>query len=106
MYLHVGNGETVRRNRIVGIFDLDTATVSAQTRAFLARAEKDGVTVAASDGDLPKSFIVLAPRPRPVPYHRRRKEAGERRDSVRLLRISSTSLRARAEAPSSWTEEE
>ena len=101
MYLDVGNGETVRCEQVVGIFDLDTSTVSQQTRAFLSRAEKEGVTVSAG-GDLPKSFVLLAPEKEKPTFGK--KPPKKRQDSIRFLRISSVSLRARAEMPV-WTDE-
>ena len=32
MYLHIGNGKSVKQKNIIGIFDLDTATVSKITK--------------------------------------------------------------------------
>lgn len=57
MYLHLGNNTIVRKENIVGIFDLDNSTVSARTREFLTNAEKSGNVVNVSD-ELPKSFVV------------------------------------------------
>jgi len=45
------------RDSIVGIFDLDTATVSGHTRDFLRRAQEAGVVSAVGE-ELPQSFIV------------------------------------------------
>lgn len=56
MYLNAGNEEILKKN-IIGIFDLDTSTVSKKTRDFLARAEKEG-EVTLLTYDLPRSFIV------------------------------------------------
>ena len=48
MYLHLGQDKVVSMDEIVGIFDLDTSTVSKATRDYLAKAEKDGcVTMSA-----------------------------------------------------------
>jgi len=47
------------RASIVGIFDLDTATVSGHTRNFLRRAQEAGKVVAVGD-DLPQTFIVTS----------------------------------------------
>ena len=41
MYLHIGKGKTLNEKDIIGIFDLDTATVSKETREFLNKKEKD-----------------------------------------------------------------
>lgn len=57
MYLHLGQEVVIHTKEIVGIFDLDTATLSAHTRDYLARAEKSRRVVNVSP-ELPKSFIV------------------------------------------------
>lgn len=57
MYIHLGQDTLVKKNEIIGIFDLDTATVSKRTRDFLAKAEKKGMVVNVST-ELPKSFII------------------------------------------------
>lgn len=59
MYLHLGQEVLVRSKDIVGIFDLDTATIGKETRNYLARAEKRGRVVNVTS-ELPKSFIVCA----------------------------------------------
>jgi hypothetical protein len=56
-YLHLGNDVVVDMNTVIGIFDMDNTTVSAQTRNFLAKAQKDGIVIDVSE-DLPKSFII------------------------------------------------
>ncbi len=57
MYLHLGQKQVVTTKEIIGIFDLDTATVSARTRDFLRRAEGAGKVISVSQ-ELPKSFIL------------------------------------------------
>ena len=57
MYLHLGQDTTVIFENIIGIFDMDTSTLSLKTREFLARAEKEK-RVRNVSYDLPKSFIV------------------------------------------------
>lgn len=57
MYLHLGQEVVVHSEQILGIFDLDTASLSRHTREYLARAEKEGRVVNVSM-ELPKSFIV------------------------------------------------
>lgn len=57
MYLHLGNNTIVRKEDIIGIFDLDKSTVSYKTRDFLAQAEKEGRIVNVS-AELPKSFVI------------------------------------------------
>jgi hypothetical protein len=57
MYIHLGQETVVRKSDIIGIFDLDTATVSKRTRDYLAKAEKAGKVINVST-ELPKSFVV------------------------------------------------
>lgn len=57
MYLHLGMDKVITFDEIIGIFDLDTTTVSKSTRNYLAKAEKAGI-VENICYDLPKSFIV------------------------------------------------
>ena len=58
MYLHLGNDVVVRKQEIVGVFDLDNTSQSALTRRYLAAAEKAGAVVNAAGDELPKSFVV------------------------------------------------
>lgn len=57
MYLHLGMDKVITFDEIIGIFDLDTTTVSKRTRDYLAMAEKAGI-VENICYDIPKSFIV------------------------------------------------
>ncbi len=57
MYLHIGEGKVLRDKNIVGIFDLDFATVSVNTRNFLNKAQREKRVIALGY-NLPKSFIV------------------------------------------------
>lgn len=59
MYLHVGNNRNIREKNIIGIFDTDNATLSAETRKYLVDAEKEGFLEAASE-EIPKSFIIYS----------------------------------------------
>ena len=57
MYIHLGQGTVVKTSELVGIFDLDSTTVSKHTRKFLNKAEKLGEVITVSY-ELPKSFAV------------------------------------------------
>ena len=57
MYLHLGHDTVIRKEEILGIFDIDTATVSKHTRDYLAVKEKQGSCVTVSY-ELPGSFVV------------------------------------------------
>ena len=81
MYLHIGNKKSVRRDKIIGIFDLDTATVSNISKDFINRKQREGL-VEYDDNDLPRSFVLY-------------NEDGVSR--VRLSRISSVGLKIRAD---------
>ncbi|MBQ8141222.1 MAG: DUF370 domain-containing protein [Clostridia bacterium] len=57
MFLHVGNNKNIREKNIIGIFDMDNATVSTITRKFLSECQKKNTVESAND-DIPKSFVV------------------------------------------------
>jgi hypothetical protein len=82
MYIHLGQDTLVKKSDIIGIFDLDTASVSKRTRDFLRRAEKEGRVVNVSF-ELPKSFIVC--------QHKNEKK-------IYISQISSATLLKRSEA--------
>ena len=82
MYLHIGNKNSVKRKDIIGIFDLDTATVSKITKDFINKSQKIGA-VEYLDNDLPRAFLLLS-------------EDGETK--VRLSRISTSGLKIRLES--------
>ena len=58
MYIHIGNNKVVRDTDIIGVFDLDSATVSINTRNYLSNAQKEK-RVKTLGYELPKSFIIL-----------------------------------------------
>ncbi len=57
--LHIGASKTLPTDEILGIFDMDTATVSPVTKKFLSTAQHRGDVVNVSD-ELPKSFVLTA----------------------------------------------
>ena len=63
MYLHIGQNELLPKADILGVFDLDACTAGKRTRAFLRRAETEGLALDVS-GELPRSFVVCS-----HPYH-------------------------------------
>ena len=81
MYLHVGNGKMIKTGSVIGIFDLDNASVSKRTRAYLNRSQKKGQVVTVGS-ELPKAFVVTANR------------RGENR--VYLSALSSETLKKRS----------
>ena len=57
MFLHLGQSTVILKENIVGIFDIDTTTISSLTREFLSEAQKDDRIINVSE-ELPRSFIV------------------------------------------------
>ena len=81
MYLHIGNKKSVKQKSIIGIFDLDTATVSGITKRFINSNQQRG-KVEYADSDLPRSFVLAD---------------GDGGAKIRLSRISTVGLKQRAE---------
>lgn len=81
MFLHIGNGKSIKKDKIIGVFDLDTATVSSVTKNFINRKQKEG-RLEYDDTDLPRSFVLY------------NEKDGER---VVLSRISTAGLKIRSE---------
>lgn len=61
MYLHVGNELNIRVSDIVGIFDADSATVSAVTKKYISAQNAKNLVQFAST-ELPKSFLLYRNR--------------------------------------------
>jgi hypothetical protein len=57
VYLHLGRDYVVNTRDVLGIFNLETTTVSPRGRSFLENAQKNGAVVSLSD-DLPKSYVL------------------------------------------------
>ena len=60
MYLHLGQEMVVANEEIIGIFDLETTTISKITRDFLTGCEKRHEVINVTE-ELPKSFILCSP---------------------------------------------
>ena len=57
MYIDIGGDMVLRDSAIVGIFDLDGATMSKKTMEFLRLAEQNGTLINTTQ-DVPKSFLL------------------------------------------------
>lgn len=57
MYLFLGQDTVVNDKDIIGIFDIDTTTVSKKTRDFLKKAEEKKQVINVTF-ELPKSFVI------------------------------------------------
>ena len=86
MFLHIGNGVSVRPKDIIGIFDLDTASVSAETKRFLRNAEKKKILEDEANGEIPRSFLLL---------DRKNKGQDKEKYVLKLSLISSAGLKLR-----------
>lgn len=82
MFLHLGQDTVIKTDEIIGIFDIDTTTVSKASRNFLTAKEKSGRVVNVSY-ELPKSFIVTVDK--------------EKNKTVYISPISSVTLLKRIE---------
>lgn len=77
MYLHLGQDTVVKINEIIGIFDLETSTISKISRKYLADAQKAGNVINVSM-EMPKSFVLCCDKKKKV--------------TVYISQISSTTL--------------
>ena len=82
MYLHIGNGQTVKKKEIIGIFDMDTATVSSISKQYLSKKQKE-MKVSYEGDDIPRSFLVLN---------------GKKGERVYLSKISTSGLKLRLDS--------
>ena len=80
MYIHLGNETVVKDNEIIGIFDMETTTVSKNTRLFLEKAEKQKKVINVSY-EIHKSFNVTNDK---------------NKSSVYISQISSQTLQKRS----------
>ena len=80
MYIHLGRDYVLNDRDIIGIFNLETTTVSPRGREFLNYAQKNGAVVSLSD-DLPQCYVLADA---PV-------------DTVYLSELSSAAMKRRTE---------
>ena len=81
MYIHLGRDYVLNDRDIIGIFNLETTTVSLRGREFLNYAQKNGAVVSLSD-DLPQCYVLADA---PV-------------DTVYLSELSSAAMKRRTES--------
>lgn len=80
MFLHIGGDYVVPTKNIIAILDLESTTISKDTREFLAIAEEEGFIESISD-DIPKTVIITE---------------FEKKSKIYLSPISSITLQKRA----------
>ena len=59
MYIHLGRDYVLNYRDVIGIFNLETTTISPSGREFLNYAQKNGAVVSLSD-ELPQSYVLAA----------------------------------------------
>lgn len=57
MYLFLGGNTTVKKDAVIGIFDIEECSVSRITADYLNAVQRQGKVVSVSD-DMPKAFVV------------------------------------------------
>ena len=82
MYIHLGRDYVLNDRDIIGIFNLETTTISPRGREFPNYAQKNGAVVSLSE-ELPQCYVLADA---PV-------------DTVYLSELSSTAMKKRTEAP-------
>ena len=82
MYIHLGRDYVLNDRDVIGIFTLETTTISPRGREFLNYAQKNGAVVSLSE-ELPQCYVLADA---PV-------------DTVYLSELSSTAMKKRTEAP-------
>ena len=67
MYLHLGANYVINDKDILGIFDIETTTVSPITNKYLSLAQKSHKVVYTTY-DLPRSFVVCSEKGKTTVY--------------------------------------
>ena len=81
MYIHLGRDYVLNDRDIIGIFNLETTTITPRGREFQNYAQKNGAVVSLSD-ELPQSYVLAD---------------GAVVDTVYLSELSPAAMRRRAE---------
>ena len=83
LYLHLGQDTVVKTKDIIGIFDLEKATVSKISREYITGMQKSGNIINVSM-EMPKSFTVCTDT--------------KRKTSVYISQLSSSTLLKRSKS--------
>ena len=57
MFLHIGGDVVIPLKSVIAILDMDTTTVSKDSKSFIKIAEEEGFVIAIKN-ELPKSFVI------------------------------------------------
>lgn len=80
-YLQLEKGESIDKKTVIGVFDIETASMSGSTRELFKRKEDEHGVVSVCN-DLPKSFVLTD---------------GEYSDTIYISGLSSESVKKRSE---------
>ena len=78
-YLQLEKGESIEKSEIIGIFDIESASMAQGTKELFKRKEDEHGVISLSN-DLPRSFLVVD---------------GEYADSIYITGISTESIKKR-----------
>jgi hypothetical protein len=81
LFLHLGGDVVIPSKSIIAILDIDTTTISKDTKEFLKISEEEGFIEAVSQKDLPKTFVITE---------------SDKKSKIYLSPISSVTLLKRA----------
>jgi len=97
MYLHLGSDYMISKKSIIGVFDLDSTTVTQITRDYLAEAQTSGQVEDVCE-NLPKSFIVSVDSGKKNRYETRQKNRKDwkYRQKIVISPLASSTLRKRS----------
>ena len=80
MFLHIGGDVVIPMKNVIAILDIETTTLSKDTKDFLRIAEEEGF-IRTISADLPKTFIITEV---------------DKKSKIYLSSISSVTLQKRA----------
>lgn len=78
-YINVGGTRIVRKEDILGIFDLDASSTKTDTKRFLSKCESQGHLETVGQ-DIPKSFVLCT---------------NGRKENVYMTQLSTTTIEGR-----------
>lgn len=96
MYVSIGPSAVVRRDDMIGIFDMDNCTWSHRTRKSLSVCEQEGNIVPVGE-DIPRAFVVCNERKK---VRKKRLSGGKKKNDavVYMTQLSVQTLQKRVES--------
>lgn len=95
-YIHIGNNVMARSDRIIGVFDMDTATIAESTKNWLRNAQGEGTLTDITGGGLPKALVLTDGGARRSVYTQK---CADKHTKLRvyMTRVNTATIRERAE---------